>query len=106
LPGKPTYADVCVKNAISNVVIAVANPVAAEVTPQMAEGPHWFTFEAATAGPPVNTFVVPGLLHDCAFATMEVTTSDAPVAQMLIAVSARLRQVRDTDRTQGQSAEP
>jgi hypothetical protein len=37
---------------------------------------------------------------------MEVTTSDAPVAQMLIAVSARLRQVRDTDRTQGQSAEP
>ena len=86
-------------------MIAVVNPVAAEVTPQMAEGPHWFTSDAG-AEPPVNTFVVPGLLHDCAFATVEVTTIDAPVAQMLIAVSARLRQMRDTDRTQGQSAEP
>jgi hypothetical protein len=87
------------------VVIAVVNPVAAEVTPQMAEGPQLFTIDAF-AEPPVNTFVVPGLLHDCAFATMDVTTSDAPVAQILIAVTARLRQMRDTGRTQGQSAEP
>ena len=86
-------------------MIAVVNPVAAEVTPQMAEGPQLFTPDAI-AEPPVNTFVVPGLLHDCALATMEVTTSDAPVAKMLIAVSARLRQVRDTGRTRGQSAEP